>query len=219
MKSVSSSAVLSLLLVLPLAAAAGEPPMKESANQSLPPPAADKAQIVFLEPANAIAGAFLNGVYELDGDQRKLLAITGPHSKVALDFSPGHHRLASNSGLFAHVMDVDVEAGKTYYVLMRFIYSRGFQLRPLRTSGTSDYSVTSPKFNEWVSSTHFVEMTPRGIELFEGGRLAKNVAKSEAKALEEWDRKTPEEHAELTLTPQDAVAPATQAAPAAAASL
>jgi hypothetical protein len=200
-----------LALALPSAALAGKKPppnFVDKADQSLPAPPADKAQIVFLEPINGIQGLVPVGLYEMDGENRKLLAITGSHTKVSIEFTPGHHFLMANqSGLIAHFLDVNVEAGKRYYVLLRFIYAHGFQMRPLRTSGPSDYSVVHPKFNSWWTETRFVEMTPDGIKLFEE-TMKENIDKTQAKGLQQWQERTPEERAELTLTPQDAVAEA-----------
>jgi hypothetical protein len=204
-----------LALSLPPAAAAKKPPPNfvETADQSLPAPPADQAQLVFLEPINGIQGLFPVGLYELEGDKRTLLAITGAHSKAIVNLSPGHHFLMANhSGMIAHFLDANVEAGKRYYVLVRFLAYHGFQLRPVRTGGASDYSVANPEFASWYSTTRFVQPTPEGVAMFD--KLQKNIDKSQAKGLEVWNGTTPEQRAELTHTPADA---AEAAAPAAAA--
>ena len=177
----------------------------EAASQSLPPPPPDKAQIVFLEPINSIQGLIPVGLFEINDSNRTLLAITGAHSKAAVLLTPGRHRLMANhSGMIAHYLDANVEAGKRYYVLVRFIYGRGFQLRPLRTSASSDYSVLSKDFPSWVSSTRFVEKTQEGEARFE--RIKDAVTKNQAEGWKTWLEKTDKERAELTLGPQDAVA-------------
>ena len=50
-------------------------------------------------------------------------------------------------------LDATVEAGHRYYVLARFIYGHGFQLRPLRPSApaTTEFSTANPKFKEWLA--------------------------------------------------------------------
>ena len=200
--------ILSLLFLLALGGCATEPPkpmFTEAASQSLPPPPPDKAQIVFVEPINSIQGLVPVGLFEVNDNTRTLLAITGAHSKAAVLLPPGRHRLMANhSGMIAHYLDANVEAGKRYYVLVRFIYARGFQLRPLRTSGSSDYSVLAKDFPSWLSSTRFVEKTPEGEAYFE--RIKDAVTKSQAEGWKTWLEKTDQERAELTLGHQDAVA-------------
>jgi len=200
------SVLVSLVLVT-LGGCATEPAKPlfvESANQGLPPPPPDKAQVVFLEPINSIQGLVPVGIYEVNDNSRTLLAITGAHSKVAVSFAPGHHLLMANhSGMIAHYLDANVEAGKRYYVLVRFIYGRGFQLRPLRPSGPSDYTVLHKDFPTWISGTRFVENTRDGNDYFE--KIKDTVTKSQAEGWNTWLTKTPEERAELTLGPKDAV--------------
>lgn len=183
-----------------------KPPFVIAADQTLAPPPADQAQIVFLEPINSIQGLIPVGLFEIEGENRTPLAITGSKSKVALLFTPGKHTLMANhSGMIAHFLDIDVEAGKRYYVLVRFIYGRGFQLRPIRTSGPSDYSTANKDFPRWNAETRFVEATPEGLANFELNR--ERVDKTQKEGWAKWLAKTPEERAELTLTPADAVAP------------
>ncbi len=175
-----------------------------AAQQSLPAVPADKALIVFLEPINSIQGLFPVGIFEIEGDKRTLIATTGAHSKAAVLVTPGHHVfMANHSGMIAHFLDANVEAGKTYYVLLRFIYAQGFQLRPIRPAGASDYSVANKKFPAWISKTTFVEKTVDSDVFFENNKAA--VIKTQAEGWAKWLAKTQEERDELTLNPQDAI--------------
>jgi len=186
--------------------ASGPPPaplLAESPVQTLAPPPADKAQIVFLEPINAIQGIFPTGVFELQGSQRRLLAILSSHGKTAQLVEPGHHVFMSYAGP-THVMEADVEAGKRYYVLLRFIYANGLQLRPIRATAGSDYSVANKDFAEWTSITHFVDKTPAGDEQY--GKWTAQIDKAQAEALASWQKKSAKERAELTLNKDDAIA-------------
>jgi hypothetical protein len=203
--------ILASLALLALGGCATEPvkpvqPMfVESSNQALAAPPPDKAQVIFLEPINSVQGFFPVGLFDVNDSGRTLLAITGARSKAAVLLAPGRHRLmANNSGMVAHFLDANVEAGKRYYVLVRFIYGRGFQLRPLRTSGPSDYTILHKDYPSWVSTTRYVEMTREGVEHFDKIKAA--VDKSQAEGWKTWLEKTDQERAELTLNPQDAVA-------------
>ena len=192
--------------VMALAGCASGPPppplLVDSPSQTLAPPPADKAQIVFLEPINAIQGIFPTGVFELDGTDRKLLAIVSSHGKTAQLVAPGHHTFMAYAGV-GHLMEADVEAGKRYYVLLRFIYANGLQLRPIRATAGSDYSIANKDFAEWVSITHFVDKTADGDAQY--AKWTQTLDKAQAEALASWRKKSAKERAELTLDAADAI--------------
>ncbi|HSI37831.1 MAG TPA: hypothetical protein VK946_02045 [Methylotenera sp.] len=195
-------------MLLAIGGCATEPPPRPqfvvAANQNLPPPPQDRAQIVFLEPINSIQGMFPVGIFEINDNNRTLLATTGAHSKVALLFTPGRHILMANQpGIAAHFLDANVEAGKRYYVLLRFIYANGFQMRPLRSSGPSDYAITNKDFPRWISETRFVDKTTDSDAFFE--KYNEAVIKSQTSGWKTWLAKTPQQRAELTLNLEDAI--------------
>jgi hypothetical protein len=195
----------SLFLLLPLAVRAADPPpppFVEVPGYTIPAPPADQAQIVFLEPINKIQGMFPAGIYVIDGDQRRLLNVTSWKSKSVANLPPGKHMLLSSH--VGHLMEANVEAGKRYYVLLRFIYANGLQLRPIRPSGTSEYRMNGPHFPKWMKQTErFVQMTPEAETYFDTFKGA--VDQALQKARENWQAKTPAEIAELTLNVEDAV--------------
>ena len=181
-----------------------QPLFLEVADQSIPAPPADKAQIVLLEPINKIQGLFPVGTFLIDGDRRTLIATTAFHNKAIVLLEPGHHMLMSTQGgPLAHVMEANVEAGKRYYVLLRFLYAHGFQLRPIRSTDGSNYSIRSKDFPEWLSGTKLVERTSEADAFF--AKQAEQVEKGFVAAMDTWKGKSSEQHAELTLNPEDAV--------------
>jgi hypothetical protein len=195
-----------LAAVILAGCASGPPPapLFAAANVALTPPPADKAQIIFLDPINAIQGMFPVGLYEVNGTERTLLAELASHTKSVQLVTPGHHVFASNfGGGDAHIMEADVAAGKRYYVLLRFIYAQGMQLRPIRPTATSDFSVANKDFPEWVSITHYVEKTAAADE--HDKKFSVNLAKAQADGLADWAKKNPTQRAELTLNVGDAV--------------
>jgi hypothetical protein len=183
------------------AAAAGVP------AGPLATPPADKAQIVFLDPSNGIANAFPPAVYDVGASPRTFIAKLGAHVNAATLVAPGHHLFMVRTGVVTQFMEATVEAGHRYYVLARFVYGRGFQLRPLHPAAaarTSEYSTANPKFKAWVTDatwpSHTDEM-PAGTDAAQfGARLDEH----QATGLSEWSSKTAEQKAELTLTPADA---------------
>jgi hypothetical protein len=183
-----------------------KPVVVESPNYVLAAPPADQAQIVFVEPINKIPGLCPDAIYEIAGDQRtQMLAVSWWKGKTVALFPPGKHLLFATPGGLGHVMEANVEAGKRYYVLLRFIYANGFQMRPLRTSGTSEYRTTSPDFAKWIKETRWVEKTPDAEPFFAAERVQAAMNTGQQTAMNNWQAKTAAEAAELTLNPEDAV--------------
>ena len=197
---------LAALLLLPFTVQAAEPPpppFVEVPDFTIPAPPEDQAQIVFLEPINKIQGLFPVGIFTIDGEQRRLINVSSWRSKSVAHLPPGKHLLYSSHG--GHFMEANVAAGKRYYVLLRFIYAHGLQLRPVRPSGNSEYRVNGPHFPKWIKQTNrFVKMSPDAEAYFGAANAA--VDQVQQKAFEKWRAKTPEEIAELTLNVEDAVA-------------
>jgi hypothetical protein len=183
-----------------------KPWVAEAPNYVLAAPPADQAQIVFVEPINKIQGMFPICILDVTGDQQKLLAMSWWKGKTVALLPAGKHLLYAPS----HIMEANVEAGKRYYVLLRFIYAQGFQLRPIRTSGTSPYRTTSPDFQKWLKETRWVEKTPEADlvcgESTADAATAAATANGVQNAQNNWQAKTAAEAAELTLNPEDAVA-------------
>jgi len=169
----------------------------------------DQAQIVFLDPSNAIANAFAPAVYDVTpGESRAFLAKLGAHVNAAAFVAPGHHLLMVRTLAVTQFLDTTVEAGHRYYVLVRFVYGHGFQLRPLRpsvSSGTSEYSTGNPKFKEWLSDAAWPAHTDEYPQGSDPAKFAARLDEHQAAGLAEWNAKTPDQKAELTLTVADAV--------------
>ncbi|RRS02888.1 hypothetical protein EIP75_18185 [Aquabacterium soli] len=190
-----------------LAGCATEPPkpfFTVSQVQQVAPPPPDQAQLVLLEPINSIQGMIPVGIFSVKDDTASLIATTGARSKAVINLPPGRHMLMANQGMgVAHFLDANVEAGKRYYVLVRFIYANGFQLRPIRLTDESDYSVKNKNFPLWLQDTNLVTSTEESSLYF--SKYKENVDKGQASGWKNWLAKTPSERAELTLNPQDAI--------------
>jgi hypothetical protein len=175
----------------------------ESPNYVLAAPPADQAQIVFVEPINKIQGLFPIAIFDVTDGKHSLLAVSWWKGKTVALLAPGKHLLYANPN---HIMEANVEAGKRYYVLLRFIYANGMQLRPIRTSGASPYRTTSPDFAKWLKETRWVEKTPEADAVFAEGAYDPTKDVGLQTAMNNWQAKTSTEAAELTLNPDDAVA-------------
>jgi len=202
----SICALLATLALAGLAHAEDPQYFLDAANQEVPVPPPDKAQIVLLEPLDTVAAGIPVATWVMKGEERNLVAVTTRTSKAVILLDPGTHRLMSTNMLGkVHFLDATVEAGKRYYVLLRFVYGQGFQLRPIRTTAVSDFNMASADWKIWTeNSKRLVEKGPASDEHFQKERVTKRLGKLYAKAVEEWNEKTDAQRAELTLTPADA---------------
>jgi hypothetical protein len=170
-----------------------------SADQAINSPPSDKAQIIFLQPFKPLGGMAETPLYDITGGDAKLLNVLSSEGKVVVLVDPGKHMFMAG-GMGVQVMSADVEAGKRYYVLSRFIAYVGYQLRPIRNAGQSDYGVNNPKFKAWLGGTKVVRMTPAGESLYSN---ASAVNKLKAAGLDKWQRKSQDEREQLTLDTGD----------------
>lgn len=167
----------------------------------LPTPAKDKAQIIFLKPTEGIMAGLPVQIFEIRNADREFFGVMETKSKLVVNVEPGKHLFMSTMYNFSHFLDTDLEAGKRYYVLVRFIYANGFQLRPIKTKGPADYSPVNPQFNIWKAQTVVVKKTPASEKY--ANKQAKRVARSQEKSWKIWQAKTPEQRAELSLERED----------------
>lgn len=122
-------------------------------------------------------------------------------SKLVVEMEPGKHLFMAHTGAMTHFMTADVAAGQRYYVLVRFIYGMGFQLRPIRNGGASDYSSLNPDFQEWVRDTAIAPSSSQRANRYV--RQEEKVAKHREAGWQAWLRKTDAERAELGLNEDD----------------
>lgn len=163
-------------------------------------PSSDKAQIVFLKPANM--GGDPVGIFDVDASGRRYLGGLPRQSRIAVDIAPGRHRFMSYYGKHAHFLDAEVEPGKRYFVVLRYIYGQGFQLRPIRPSA-AHWTAEHPKFATWLAETSVVKPRKNAERWFVERRPMVQRAQDEAQAS--WERKSDTQRDELTLRPDDAL--------------
>ena len=170
-------------------------------HSGIPVPAKDKAQIVFLKPIEGIMAGLPVQIFEIKNAEREFFGVMETKSKLIVNVEPGKHLFMSTMVNFSHFMDTDLVAGKRYYVLVRFIYANGFQLRPIKTNGPADYSPANPQFNVWKAQTTDAKKTPANEKY--ASKQAKRVARSQEKSWKTWQAKTPAQRAELSLKKED----------------
>lgn len=193
-----------LLFLLVAACVTPPPPLfAATAEQTLPPPRADQAQIVFLNPGGGLI-ALLGHVYEVQGSAPQLLGTTGPKTKLVVNVTPGNHLFMSNSIGFGHFLEANVDAGKRYYVLLRYVHGRGLQLRPIRNAGGDpEFTIGNPHFRPWLAESQIVAKTAET-----DGWHAQQKSFTEdsyTRGLKDWQEKRPDQKAELTLNREDSI--------------
>jgi hypothetical protein len=202
MKTLRLLAAFSFLL---LGACASPPPFfSATPDQTVPAPRQDKAQIVFLNPSNAISGAFLAQLYELNGESREFLGALGPKTKMVVNVDAGGHLFMLNQAGLGQFVQANVAAGKRYYVMTRFVYGRGLQLRPVRPAGGApEFTVGNPRFREWINESQLVAKTADADAFVE--KYKPQIDEAQQRGMKEWQAKRDDQRAELTLNREDSV--------------
>ena len=194
-----------LLLLLACAPAvhAGSKLMAPAADQA-PRPEPGKALVVFLRPS-FVGGAIASTVYDAPDGGDTFLGALGHKDKLAVQMAPGVHRLmviAEN----ADFLDATLEAGKTYYVLIRSrpgVWKARFSLLPLHNRADAEYSVLGEDFASWNAACSFVQKTGAADAWYAEHKAS--VDEKKAGYLEKWNRMAAADRAVLVLHPEDGV--------------
>src|SRR5687767_12203944 len=108
------SLVLAAFVVLLAACAGSSPRMQEiTAERYAPAPEPGKALVVFMRPSG-LGFAIQSTVYEVSGDELRIIGIVSAKTKVAYQAEPGK-RLFMTVGESADFMSAELQAGRTYY--------------------------------------------------------------------------------------------------------
>jgi hypothetical protein len=193
--------LVSLALFLAFPALAKVKILQPTARQEMAAPAAGKAQVVFLR-ASKYFPTMLTYLYEKQPERDAFISAIGGMNKVVVDVEPGERMFVSSNGIGTHFLKANVEAGKRYYVLVRPIHGYGFQLRPMRRDGSTDYNTRVPEFAEWLAKTVQVETTADQAAVLRQ-QVRRTLDPTYDKGWAEWTAKTPEQIAELTLNAAD----------------
>ncbi|AQS40314.1 hypothetical protein Sps_05245 [Shewanella psychrophila] len=205
--------LITLIAIMSLSGCAGKPFITPSTQQVIELPQADKAQIIFLNPANSISGAFLVGLYDVKGEDKTFYGMLGSKTMMVQNVEPGHHLFMSHTTLpsVATFLNADVEAGKRYYVLLRYIYGNGFQLRPIKTElegkFNPEFSPQNPEFDSWLEKLKLVDQTEQVSVWYKDYKS--NVDEAQAEAWTQWQNKDASQKSQLTLGKDDFLTPKT----------
>ncbi|MGH8216500.1 MAG: hypothetical protein ACREPZ_12525 [Rhodanobacteraceae bacterium] len=168
-----------------------------------PQPNPGDALVVFMRPSR-YGGGIQASVYDTNRDAgTDFIGIVSAKTKVAYQAKPGHH-LFMVVGENADFMNADLDAGKTYYVLvsprMGFWKAR-FSLLPIHNRPDAKYSLQSADFKDWQTSTTFVRKLPAADAWYRSH--AGDVAAKQTEYMGKWDDAPARQKAELTLDADD----------------
>lgn len=162
----------------------------------------DYATIVFMR-SSFVLSAVGAELYEIENGELSLVGGLANATKIYHKTKPGK-KVYMAHGNAADFMLANVEAGKTYYALVRPNWgTSGFIPTPVRTDGTTDYNTNAEGFKNWFESTKLMEKNPSAQEWFE-----KNKAKVQKVYDAYWKKfiqKTEAQKQERTLNPSDGV--------------
>lgn len=190
--------VLLLLLVSTLGGCSSL--MMKSNPQAIEAPTSESATIVFMRSSFILGGIGVE-LFEINDGKLSFVGSLPNETKIAHVTEPGE-KVYMAYGNAADFMIARVEAGKTYYSIVRPNWgTSGFAPTPIRKSET-DYNMESKNFQQWLKTTR-QEKKPTAEEWFE-----KNKAKYQKIYDTYWQRfetKTDQEKQQRTLIAEDGI--------------
>ncbi len=179
--------------------------MQPAAEQKAPAVEAGKAMVVVMRPSY-YGGAIAASIYDVTNGDIRFIGVLGPKDKIAYQSEPGNRRfmvVAEN----ADFMETTLEAGETYYAVVRArpgVWKARFSLIPIKAESKDQYNLQDPEFKGWEAASEWVESTPRATAWFDENRPS--VEEKYKTYLVKWDAMLPIDKAELTMDPEDGVA-------------
>lgn len=174
------------------------------AAQTVPAvPPRDSARVVFMRASN-FGGAIKGAVFDVTGDDLKLVGILSPMEKVVYDVKPGKKVfmvVAEN----ADFMEANLVAGRIYHAIVTPRYGwwkARFSLHPFKQNAAEpEFQVGSDAFRKWDAACSYIELAPNAEDWVRANRpslLSKKAAYGEkwADMLEkdkQWRRLEPED--------------------------
>jgi hypothetical protein len=168
---------------------------------AIPPVEPGQAQIVFLR--HSIVGARENTlIYDTTSGQPKVIGIIPNHRKLVVSLPPGDHVFMIGNLPMCDFLQASVLPDKRYHVVVVARWPEGFTLRPVRHQADgqpAQYLYSSEEFQNMLKLTTRAGRAP---ESFVKSEL-ENAETHYAPKWQQWQTKTPEQKAVLTLRPED----------------
>ena len=174
--------------------------MRDAPSQQIAAPGAGKATIVFMR-TSFVAGAIACDLFEVVNGDLSYMGQLPTGNKIAYETTPGQ-KVFMAYGTAADFMLANVEAGKTYYAIVRPNWGTGgFYPTPVRVKSAIEPDQGSKEFKEWMSGTKLIVPAEGAPAWF-----AENKKRMQEIYTDYWGRfqkKNSQEKLERTLQPQD----------------
>ena len=196
------AAVFAALVSFAQPAAAKDDRMIDAEAPGAPP--AGKALVVFMRPSS-YGGLVKATVYDVKKDKDVFIGISSAKTQIAYVAEPGDH-LFMVVGENADFVDAKLQAGKTYYVLLKVrpgVLKARFSLIPIHKDPGAEYNVASEDFRKWQSKSRWVSRGAGADQWY--AEHASDVAKKKADYLRKWNAMREEDRKNLRLHPEDGV--------------
>jgi len=176
--------------------------MVKSKTGLIQPPTDDQATIVFMRSSFIASGVGVE-LFEITDGELEFIGNLPNGSKVAHKTEPGQ-KVYMAYGNAADFMIANVEAGKTYYSIVRpNWWSGGFAPTPIRTDGSSNYHTGLSEFESWKDDSTLLELKPTAQEWFAERR--KKYEKIYRIYWNKFQTKSDDKKQQRTLNPQDGI--------------
>lgn len=186
------------------------------------------ARIVFLRMSSVSAGETA-GIFEVQKDEsqqeevaqdkgqedtevlgHEFIAMLPNQSKFTVDLPPGSHRfMAISQGKKLHsaeYVQAELEAGKTYYVVVKPEPAYGktvFRLHPVHASPVAEYQINSESVRYMIESSRNVDNT--GESTAWANRYEGDIADLIERTRGQWDKLSQQQRNYFTLQSSDGI--------------
>ena len=167
--------------------------------QSVPASEPGKALIIFMRPSS-LGALNKSSVFDITSGNNEIISIMSATKKLTYSVNPGKHLfmvIAEN----ADFMAADVEAGKTYYVLVQVrpgVLKARLSLVPIKK-----HELDGEQFRKWDKKAMFVGIDKKSAAWAQ--KKARSIEKKRAKYIVKWDKKSAADKAARTLQKDDGI--------------
>lgn len=198
--------ILAVAFLVLIATGCASTKMVDIAEQQVPDPSHDTAQVVFLR--SSFAGSTVQAsIFDVTSGDAQFIGILSNKKKLMYPVEPGRYVFMVVSEA-ADFMEADIVGGKRYYAIVTprmGAWKARFSMHPVRNGGEGEFQYGSDEFQSFLESSVFSQNTPESLAWAEEN--ASSIASKYADYWEVWRTKTPAELAQRTLSPKDGIEP------------
>lgn len=164
MKNPMSRVHAALLALATLLLSACSATLMQPSTQSAAVTDPAKAKVVFMR-TSMVAGAVGVELFEVVGNSDlKMIGSVPSGNKVVYETTPGD-KVFMTHGTATDFMTAKLQAGRTYYVILRPNWGTGgFAPTPIRNDGSSEYHTGTADFRSWLRDTKQIEAEPKQMQ-------------------------------------------------------